>query len=67
MVLYVKSSVSEAWASVNPIMLDQSCRKLLWDLEDDFQGFLNEEIMKSKILDMVCAMKSFQNMNKDNV
>jgi hypothetical protein len=30
------------------------------------QGFLSEEISKSKILDMVCAMRSFVNDNEDN-
>jgi hypothetical protein len=41
-------------------------RKLLPDLEGDLQGFSNEEINKSKILDMVCAMRSFEN-EEDNV
>jgi hypothetical protein len=31
------------------------------------QGFPNEEISKSKILDMVCAVRSFENSNEDNV
>jgi hypothetical protein len=29
-----------------------------------FQGFPNEEICKSKILDIVCAMGSFKNINR---
>jgi hypothetical protein len=53
-------SVSQAWSFVNPVMLVQSWRKLLSVLEDDdFQGFPGEEISKSEILDMVCAMRSF--------
>jgi hypothetical protein len=28
------------------------------------QGFLNEEISKSEILDMMCAMRSFENIDK---
>jgi hypothetical protein len=57
------------WHSfVNPGTLVRSWRKILPDLEqDDLQGFPNEEISKSKILDMVCAMRSFENINKDNV
>jgi hypothetical protein len=31
------------------------------------QGFPNEEINKSEILDMVWAMRSFENINEDNV
>jgi hypothetical protein len=31
------------------------------------QGFPNEEISKSKILDMVCATRSFENFNEDNI
>jgi hypothetical protein len=56
--------VSWAW-SVNPVTLVRSWRKLVPDLEDDLQDFPNEEI-KSEILDMVCAMRSFENINKDN-
>jgi hypothetical protein len=53
---------------VNPVTLVQSWRKLLPDLEDDdLQGFPNEEINKFKILDMVCAMRSSENTDKDNV
>jgi hypothetical protein len=39
-------------------------RKLLPGLEYDLQHFPNEEISKSEILDMVCAMKSFKNINE---
>jgi hypothetical protein len=36
-------------------------RKLLPDLEEEnMQGFPNEQISKSEILDMVCAMRSFE-------
>jgi hypothetical protein len=31
------------------------------------QGFPNEEISKSEILDIVCAMRSSENLNEDNV
>jgi hypothetical protein len=42
-------------------------RKLLPDLtEDDLQGLPDEEINKSQILDMVCAMRSFKNADDDN-
>jgi hypothetical protein len=40
--------------------------ELLSDLEDDdLLGFPNKEISKSVILDMVCAMRSFENINKE--
>jgi hypothetical protein len=43
-------------------------RKLLPDLDDDYlQGLPNEETSKSKILDMVCATRSFENIDEDNV
>jgi hypothetical protein len=42
-------------------------RKHLSDLEADLQGFLSEEKRNSDILDMVCAMRSLENVNKDNV
>jgi hypothetical protein len=45
--------LSRAWSSMNPVMLVQSWRKLLPDLEDDMHSFPNEEISKSEILDMV--------------
>jgi hypothetical protein len=59
--------VSQAWSSVNPATLVQLWRKLLADLEDDLQGFSNEKISMSKILDMVCTMTSFENVAKHNV
>jgi hypothetical protein len=31
------------------------------------QSFRNEEISKSEILDMVCAVKCFENIDKDNI
>jgi hypothetical protein len=47
-------------------MLVQSWRKLLPDPDDDdLQGFPKEEISKSKILDMVCAMSSSGNINEE--
>jgi hypothetical protein len=46
----------------------QSWRKLLPDLEDkNFEGFPNEEIDKSEITDIVCAMRSFENVDKANI
>jgi hypothetical protein len=68
MVLDAIYGVSQAWFSVNPGMLVRLWRKLLTDIEgDDLQGFPNEEISKSKILDMVCAMRRFENIDKDIV
>jgi hypothetical protein len=53
---------------MNPVTLVRSWRKLVPGLEDDdLQGFPNEEIRKSEILDVVCAMRSFENMDEDNV
>jgi hypothetical protein len=38
------------------------------DLEDnDLQGFPNKEKSKSEIHDMVCAMRSFENVNKETL
>jgi hypothetical protein len=46
--------ISWARSSVNPVMLVQSWKKLLPDLEDDdLQGVPNKEVSKSKILNMV--------------
>jgi hypothetical protein len=43
-------------------------RKLVPDLKEDYsQGFPNEETIKSEILDMVCAMRNLENINKDDV
>lgn len=40
-----------------------SQRKLLSGLEEDnIQGFPNNDISKSEILDMVCAIRSFENV-----
>jgi hypothetical protein len=53
---------------VNPVTPVQSWRKFLPDLEeDDLQGFSNEEASKSKIFDMMCAMRSFENTNKETL
>jgi hypothetical protein len=47
---------------VNPVTLVRSWRKLLPDLEEDgLQGLPNEEISTSEILNLVCAMRSFEN------
>jgi hypothetical protein len=62
------NGVSRAWSSMNPVTLVQSWRKLLPYLEeDDLQGFRDEETRKSEILDMVCAMRSFENTNKETL
>jgi hypothetical protein len=54
--------ISWAWSSMNPVTLLLSWRKLVPDLEDDdLQGFRNEEISKSEILDMDCAVRSLKN------
>jgi hypothetical protein len=67
-VLDAINGVSWAWSSMNPVMLVRSWRKRLPDLEeDDLQGFPNEEIRKSEILDMVCAMRSFKNINEETM
>jgi hypothetical protein len=56
----------QARSSVDPVMLVLSRRKLLPDLEeDDLQGFPNDRISKSNILDMVCAKRSFENINEE--
>jgi hypothetical protein len=61
-------SVCQAWSSVNPVPLVRSRRKLLPDLEgDDLQGFSNKEISKSEILDMVCAIRSSENIDEDTL
>jgi hypothetical protein len=66
MVLDLIYGTSWAWSSVNPVMLVQLWRKLLSDLEEnDLRGFPNEEISKSEIPVMVCAMRSFENFNKE--
>jgi hypothetical protein len=68
MVLDPIYGVSWAWSSMNPVMLVQSWRKLLADLEeDDLHGFPNEEISKYKILDIVCAIRSSENINKETL
>jgi hypothetical protein len=51
---------------MNPVTLVWLWRELPPDLEgDDLQGFSNEENIKFEILDMVFAMRSFENMNKE--
>jgi hypothetical protein len=53
---------------VNPVTQVRSWRKLFPDLEEDYlQGFPNEEICKSEILDMVCAVRSFEKNQRRNV
>jgi hypothetical protein len=61
--------VSRAWSFVNPVTLVQMWRKFLPDIEEegDLQGLPNEEVSKSKILDMVCAMRSFENIHKETL
>jgi hypothetical protein len=48
-------------------MLACSWMKFLPNLLNDLQGFANEEITKSKILDVLCTVRSFENINKDLV
>jgi hypothetical protein len=57
--LDVKNSISWAWSSVNSVTLVRLRRKLLPDQEDDLEGFPDEELSKSKILEMACAMRGF--------
>jgi hypothetical protein len=53
---------------VNPVTLVRSRWKLLPDLEEsDLQGFPNEVISKSEILDMVCAVTNFENINEETL
>jgi hypothetical protein len=53
---------------MNPLTLVRSWRKHLADLEaDDVQGFPNKEISKSETLNMVCAMRSFENINEETL
>jgi hypothetical protein len=60
--------LSWAWSSVNPVTLVWWWRRLVPDLGDhDLQDFDNEEISKFKILDVVYAMRSFENIDQDNV
>jgi hypothetical protein len=35
--------------------------------DDDFQGFSNKEISTSTFLDMVCIIRSFDDVNSNNV
>jgi hypothetical protein len=68
MVLDAIYSISWARSSMNWVTLVRSWRKLLTDLEkDDLWGFPNKEISKSKTLDMVCAMRSFENINEETL
>jgi hypothetical protein len=66
-VLVAIYTLSRLWSFVNPVTLVQSCRKVLPDTDDDFQGFPGEEINKSEILDMVCAKRISENSDDDNV
>jgi hypothetical protein len=53
---------------VNQLTLAQLWTKLLLHLEaGDLLDFLNKEISRSKILDMLCNMRSFENIDKGNV
>jgi hypothetical protein len=61
-------AVSWAWPSVNIEMLVLMWRKLLPDPKnDDLQGLPNEETSKSRIVDMVCAMRSSETIDEVNV
>jgi hypothetical protein len=52
---------------MNLVILVLSWSKLLPNLEDDLQGFPNEEVDNSEIIDMVCAVRNFVNINEDNI
>jgi hypothetical protein len=68
MVLGAIYGVSHSWSSLNPVTVVRSWRKLLPDLEEDnLQGFPNEEISRSEILDMVCVMRSIENTNEETL
>jgi hypothetical protein len=60
-------NISQAWPSMNPVTLFRTWKKLLPGVEDDMQGFPNEETSSSEILDLVCSVRSFGNMDKDNI
>jgi hypothetical protein len=53
---------------MNPATMVRSWQKLLPDLEDNnLQGFPNEEITKSDILDMVCDIRNSENTDEGKV
>jgi hypothetical protein len=65
-VLYAIFGVSWAWSSKDTVTSIQLWKKLLPDLgDDDLQDYPNEEIRKSKILD-ICAITRSENVNRDN-
>jgi hypothetical protein len=52
--------VSQAWSSINMVMIAQMWKKPFPDLEDDnMQGSPNKVNKKSKILDMARAKRGF--------
>jgi hypothetical protein len=58
----------QAIYSMSTLTLFQSLKTLLPDLDDDdLHGFPYEAISKSKIVDMMCAMTSFQNINEETL
>jgi hypothetical protein len=68
MVLDAIYGVFWAWSSMNPVTLVRSWRKLPPDPEElDLQGLPNEEISKSTILDIVYVMRSFEDIDEDNI
>jgi hypothetical protein len=59
-------SISRARASMNSVTLVRLWRKFVPDLEDDdLHSISDEEINKSEILEVVCAMRSFENVNEE--
>jgi hypothetical protein len=46
-------------------MLVLSCGKLLTDLEEEDLHSPNKEISRSEVLDMVCAVRSFENISEE--
>jgi hypothetical protein len=62
---YSQYVASWAWSSMNLVTWLQLVRKVLPDLGNDLQSLPNEEISKSEILNMVCAVRTFENINKE--
>lgn len=54
------------WSSLTPVIPFKSWRKLVPCLED-LHGCPNEGMIKSRVLDMMCAVKSFQNLERGNI
>jgi hypothetical protein len=56
-------AISQAWSSFYQVALVHSWMILLPVAEENnFHGFSTEEISKSEIRDILCAMRSFENI-----